>query len=113
MTEEQPQLALELPEIPRRAPRRATSAQSAPNVKALDQLVDLTGAVANHSERVAGAATKRTAGGRSRRAKSADQAADLTEAGTAPGAAPAPGGDGGGEPGASGSDGAGGQTARK
>lgn len=60
--------------MPKRAPRRATRAQAAPDFKALDQLVDLSAAESKHSERLAedgGKAAKASGSARSRRAKAA------------------------------------------
>ncbi|MDR0627216.1 MAG: hypothetical protein LBG11_08180, partial [Bifidobacteriaceae bacterium] len=103
MAEEQPQLDLELPPVSKRAPRRATKPQSAPDLRALDQLVDLTEAVAKHSERLGltdaadktdpGEPTKQTAG-KSSTGKRAKGRARPTEPKAPAGQPPAPVGDG-------------------
>ncbi|MDR0366524.1 MAG: ribonuclease E/G, partial [Bifidobacteriaceae bacterium] len=55
MADEQPQFDLELP-TPRRAPRRATKAQSAPDTAAIDQMIDLSDAIAAHGQKTGGSA---------------------------------------------------------
>ncbi|MDR2453301.1 MAG: Rne/Rng family ribonuclease [Bifidobacteriaceae bacterium] len=74
MAEDQPQFELELPEPAKRAPRRATQEQSAPEMAALDQLLDLAAAEARHQERLAEAAGTKAKTRRKAAAQTADGA---------------------------------------